>query len=201
MCATCTSCGYLFKAVFISLQSCGYYLRVSVYLKKYGTCPYIHWRLGIDNNDQIWSLTIFFPRLVAPTILDPPENLTVVQPQSATFLCNATTRPRPEITWWRMGSQLMDQTNGIEISISISGEREVMSNLTIIMADPSDAGGYICMATNPAGQDTAAAELTVYGKELSLILLSYRNLIFDHYCLLQSYLTSPSLWMMVSHTL
>ena len=33
---------------------------------------------------------------VIPTILEPPENLTVVQPHSATFLCNATARPRPE---------------------------------------------------------------------------------------------------------
>ena len=32
------------------------------------------------------------------------------------------------------------------------------------LADPSDAGGYVCMATNIAGQDTAATELTVHGK-------------------------------------
>ena len=88
----------------------------------------------------------------------------MVQPQSATFLCNATARPRPEITWWRMGSQLMEQPGVIEINSSTFGEREVVSNLTIIMADPSDAGGYVCNATNAAGQDTAAAELTVHGK-------------------------------------
>ena len=104
------------------------------------------------------------PPLVAPTILEPPENLTVVQPHSATFLCNATARPRPEITWWRMGSQLMEQPGVIEISTSTFGEREIVSNLTIIMADPSDAGGYACNATNAAGQDTATAELTVHGK-------------------------------------
>ena len=63
-----------------------------------------------------------------------------------------------------MGSQLMDQTNGIEISTSNFEERGIMSNLTIIMADPSDAGGYACVATSAAGQDTAAAELTVHGK-------------------------------------
>ena len=101
---------------------------------------------------------------VAPTIFVPPENLTVVQPQSATFLCNATARPRPEITWWRMGNQLMAQTNTIEISSDSFGEREIESNLTIIMADPSDTGGYICQATNVAGQDNATAELTVHGK-------------------------------------
>ena len=52
----------------------------------------------------------------------------------------------------------------IKISTSIFGEREILSNLTIIMGDPSDAGGYVCNATNAAGQDTAAAGLTVHGK-------------------------------------
>ena len=104
------------------------------------------------------------PLLVAPTILEPPVNLTVVQPHSATFVCNATARPRPEITWWRMGSQLMEQPGVIEISDSTFGEREIVSNLTIIMADPSDAGGYICMATNVVGQNTIVAQLYVHGE-------------------------------------
>ena len=63
-----------------------------------------------------------------------------------------------------MGSQLMDEPGVIEIGNRTFGEREIVSNLTIIMADPSDAGGYICNATNVAGQDTAAVELTVHGK-------------------------------------
>ena len=103
---------------------------------------------------------------VSPTILEPPENLTVVQPQSATFLCNATAQPRPQITWWRMGNQLIAQTNTIEISNNMFGEREIVSNLTIVMADPSDAGGYVCQAASAAGQDTATAELTVHGKSV-----------------------------------
>ena len=51
-----------------------------------------------------------------------------------------------------------------EISTNTFGEREIVNNLIIITSDPSDAGGYVCMATNAAGQDTAAAELTVHGK-------------------------------------
>ena len=88
----------------------------------------------------------------------------MVQPQSVTFFCNATARPRPEVTWWRMGNQLMAQTNTIAISSDDFGEREIVSNLTIVMADPSDADGYVCQATNAAGQDNATAELTVHGK-------------------------------------
>ena len=54
----------------------------------------------------------------------------------------------------------------IEITTDTSGEREILSNLTIVMADPSDAqpGVYICIATNEPGQDTASAELMVHGK-------------------------------------
>ena len=66
-----------------------------------------------------------------------------------------------------MGNQLMAQANTIEISSNNLAEGKTVSNLTIVMADPSDAGGYICLATNPAGQDNATAELTVYGKSLS----------------------------------
>ena len=94
----------------------------------------------------------------------------MVHPHSATFLCNATAHPSPLITWWRMGNQLVEQAGVIEISNITFGEDEVVSNLTIIMVDPSDAGMYVCMATNVAGQDTTAVELTVHGKRLPLIL-------------------------------
>ena len=97
----------------------------------------------------------------------------MVKPQSATFLCNATARPRPQITWWRLfenGSfQLVPVEDTIEITTDTSGEREILSSLTIVMADPADAqpGMYICKATNEPGQDTANAELTVHGKKFA----------------------------------
>ena len=48
----------------------------------------------------------------------------------------------------------------------LEAEREILSNLTLIMANPSDAqpGVYVCIATNEPGQYTANAELTVLGK-------------------------------------
>ena len=60
----------------------------------------------------------------------------------------------------------MSVDDAIEITTNTSGEREILSNLTIVMADPSDAqpGVYVCRATNEPGQDTASAELTVHGK-------------------------------------
>ena len=61
-----------------------------------------------------------------------------------------------------------------------------MSNLTIIMTDPSDAGGYACNVTNVVGQDTATAELTVHGKWLSLYLKWQMALIIYYCCCLKN---------------
>ena len=101
-----------------------------------------------------------------------------------------------------MGSQLIAQTNTIEISSDDFEEREIVSNLTIVMADPSDAGGYICLASNAAGQDTATAELTVHGQSLTF----YHRIVIQDFkflpsVLLQSYPTSPFLWKLISHIL
>ena len=62
-----------------------------------------------------------------------------------------------------MGNKLMTQANTIEISSGNFGERQTVSNLTTKLADPSDAGGYVCLATNAAGRNSATAELTVHG--------------------------------------
>jgi len=79
----------------------------------------------------------------------------------------------------------MAQANTIEISSDNFGEREIVSNLTIVMADLSDAGGYVCIATNAAGQDNTTAELTVHGK--SLVILSQRSVIQDLHLLSPSH--------------
>ena len=81
----------------------------------------------------------------------------------------ATARPRPTITWWRVenGTQTqivaMDDVYYIDDQ-ELEGERERISNLTIIEADPSDSGTYLCLAENEAGIDYATAELTVHGE-------------------------------------
>ena len=43
-------------------------------------------------------------------------------------------------------------------------ERERMSALTIIEADPSDAGTYLCLAENEGHTDEGTAVLSVYGE-------------------------------------
>ena len=106
---------------------------------------------------------------VAPEITDAPDNLTVVQPQDATFSCNATARPRPNITWWRVEDGSMSQVMAVDGEYIIEeanfGERVRSSTLTIVDAEPNDTGEYACLAQNIVpGDDIEFANLTVHGK-------------------------------------
>ena len=103
---------------------------------------------------------------VAPQILDPPDDLTVVAPQDATFSCLATGRPRPTIVWTRLSDmvQLQPPSANFTIEEQETGDRERRSNLTILGSQPSDAGGYVCVARNEPGSVMLQANLTVYGE-------------------------------------
>ena len=107
----------------------------------------------------------FFPT-VAPQILDLPDNLTVVEPQDATFSCLAIGRPRPDIVWTRLSDMTQLQPPSVNFTIEEQeiGDRGRRSNLTILDTQPSDAGAYACMAVNEPGTDAEQATLTVHGK-------------------------------------
>ena len=103
---------------------------------------------------------------VVPQILDPPDNLTVVEYQDATFSCLATGRPRPTITWFRLSDLTLLQPSPGNFSIVEQeiGERERSSNLSIIGTQPSDASAYVCTAVNEPGTTAEQATLTVNGE-------------------------------------
>ena len=176
------------------------------------------------------KLLLLLISTVAPQILDPPDDHTVVEPQDATFSCLATGRPRPDIVWTRLPDMIQLQPQPAEFIIEEQeiGDRERRSNLTIIGTQPSDAGMYACVAMNEPGTDARQATLTVHGKPDHKLIVntaidcqyySIYNYLkrsgyelrshysignFTHrivYALLQPYPTSPSLWMTVSHTL
>ena len=101
---------------------------------------------------------------VAPQIIDSPDNLTVVEPQDATFSCLAAGRPRPDITWTRLSDmvQLQNQPGLYRIEEQEIGNRERRSNLTIIGTQSSDAGSFACVAVNEPGNAMQQATLTVH---------------------------------------
>ena len=111
---------------------------------------------------------------VAPQILDPPNNLTVVEPQDATFSCLATGRPRPVIVWTRLSDMVQLQPSSVDLTIEEweigDRARERRSNLTVLSTHASDAGGYACVAVNEPGTDREQATLTVHGEPDHIIL-------------------------------
>ena len=103
---------------------------------------------------------------VAPQILEPPDDLTVFEPQDATFSCLATGRPRPDIVWTRLSDMVQLQPSSAKFRIVgwEIGDREKRSNLTILGTQPSDTGGFACVAMNEPGNATQQATLTVHGE-------------------------------------
>ena len=87
------------------------------------------------------------------------------------FTCNATARPRPNITWWRNSPdgtviQISSEMDKITIESEPFGlERDQTSTLTVLDVQPSDAGMYRCRADNEAGRAEVTATLTVHGKQ------------------------------------
>ena len=117
---------------------------------------------------------------VAPTTITlDPLQLTVTEPDSATFTCNATARPRPTVTWYTDNDSgnttlLVDGSNDVKIMEQETGDRELTSTLTISPIAPSDATDYVCVAENVVDTDEMTNNLTVYGMYI-LIYLSICN--------------------------
>ncbi len=61
-------------------------------------------------------------------------------------------------------SMLMTDDKYIIDSTQRFGDRERRSVLTVVETYPVDAGGFVCLAVNEAGDAEATAELTIYGK-------------------------------------
>ena len=138
---------------------------------------------------------------VAPNITDAPDDLTVVQPEDATFTCVATARPRPNITWWRVESngsltQVMEEANVTSITEMMSGERVIMSNFTIESAQPSDAGDYTCVAENEVDSTNTTAAMVVHGE--FMLLFPHSQCYYNS--IMQWFPPSPSLLMVTPST-
>lgn len=88
-----------------------------------------------------------------PSFTIHPENLTVKLGSDAIIDCVATGSPQPDVKWYKNG-QLITPT--IRISFAADGTR-----LKIDHVKESDAGQYLCKATNFLGSKETSAFLTV----------------------------------------
>ena len=110
-------------------------------------------------------------------VLTPPMNTTVSEREDAIFTCRVSGRPRPSILWFyveslsdimtmTMPQPLNDADGNYRIERTTMGDRELESNLTVLMTLPSDTGFYVCFAENAVagGIAIASASLSVEGQ-------------------------------------
>ncbi|XP_067377843.1 hemicentin-1 isoform X1 [Channa argus] len=100
--------------------------------------------------EKLFSLTVRVP----PMIMGHKEEVSVIQGQMVSLLCDVQAYPPPEITWTRDG-HVLQFTTGIHI---LPGGQM----LQLPRARLEDAGQYVCTATNSAGQDQKSILLSVY---------------------------------------
>ncbi|XP_065918563.1 hemicentin-1-like isoform X2 [Dysidea avara] len=97
-------------------------------------------------------------------------NQTIISPNTATFNCTATAKPRAIIQWIRNGMILRDTTPRITMTNFTQGDCNItsppsdcviISILGIINIVPDDDGEYTCNASNSAGNDAEIVSLIV----------------------------------------
>ncbi|XP_047443825.1 hemicentin-1 isoform X2 [Mugil cephalus] len=96
------------------------------------------------------SLTVQIP----PSIRGGEQDVAVVENSQAQLVCVAQGVPQPTLSWEKDGNPLSESAG--EYTILPSGE------LVIDIAQPDDAGGYTCVATNAVGQDSRTVTLSVH---------------------------------------
>ena len=106
---------------------------------------------------------------VAANTTQPPRDLIVTAPDTASFTCSASGLPRPNITW--LNPSLTTVVSGVSGSLITEidqGVRERVSVLNIAGTAPSVAGEYRCLADNGVmgvgDIDSTTATLGVYGQ-------------------------------------
>ena len=81
--------------------------------------------------------------------------------ETASFSCEAESRPAPSITWFRVESgptdvQLMDNGADINITSVVTGNTTTSSNLSVLVQGAEDFIQYFCVADNGFDNETSA---------------------------------------------
>ncbi|XP_066942937.1 hemicentin-1-like isoform X1 [Macrobrachium rosenbergii] len=83
-------------------------------------------------------------------------SVTTTEDQTISIPCPVTGFPKPRRLWYR-GSQSL--VSSVRMNVGVSGQ-----NLTIVGVTPRDAGDYVCVAVNPAGETQLTTTLDVIGR-------------------------------------
>ena len=80
--------------------------------------------------------------------------------ETASFSCEAESRPAPSITWFRVESgsadvQLMDNGADINITSEVAGNTTSSSSLSVLVQGAEDFTQYFCVADNGFDNETS----------------------------------------------
>ncbi|KAM8836393.1 WAP, Kazal, immunoglobulin, Kunitz and NTR domain-containing protein 2-like [Spinachia spinachia] len=102
---------------------------------------------------------------VTPALVSSPVHQTVAAGDTASFLCEVTGRPRPDITWEKQQPEGLERVdmrpNHVRGNMVVTN----IGQLVIYNAQPHDSGVYTCTARNPSGSVRADHPLTVLPTE------------------------------------
>uniref|UniRef100_A0A667ZC34 WAP, follistatin/kazal, immunoglobulin, kunitz and netrin domain containing 2b n=1 Tax=Myripristis murdjan TaxID=586833 RepID=A0A667ZC34_9TELE len=100
-----------------------------------------------------------------PVVVSSPTHHLVNVGDTASFLCDVTGRPRPEITWEKQQQEGVERVvmrpNHVRGNVVVTN----IGQLVIYSAQPHDSGIYTCTARNPSGSAQVHHPLTVLPAE------------------------------------
>ena len=85
----------------------------------------------------------------------------VTFPTNLTLTCTATARPRPNITWYKDGAELME-SDQVSITSKEDGERVLESTLMVFSPFLDGMGNYTCIAENVVDTADSTAEVMIF---------------------------------------
>ena len=105
------------------------------------------------------STTTVAPDIVSDLVFtrDNPE-----EGEDTSAVCEWTGSPVPEVTWFKNGEPLDEETLPSRIRITLTNNN-FRSELEIQVVELDDAGDYVCNVSNPVGFDFSVATLEVRG--------------------------------------
>lgn len=117
----------------------------------------------VHDTKIVESILIFLFLSVPPSIYGSDElvQLTAIEGNLITLLCESSGIPPPNLTWKKKGSLVLADAAG-RVHILSGGRR-----LQISIAEKADAGLYTCVAYNVAGIAKKEYNLQVYSKSLT----------------------------------
>lgn len=94
-----------------------------------------------------------------PKFKEVPSNVAVKEGKLTRFDCRVTGRPPPDLTWYRNGQQVFNDSSH-KMLTNEGGYQSLLIPYTV----PTDAGVYECIARNKAGEASFSVRLDVEAK-------------------------------------